>query len=108
MNTSTDHTELKAKLRAITRQTLSSPARYFHVAVLVLALIMSSLLGALLITETGLPGAYATGFLGSARAGYELGGVCRVGADPEEHAAGASTGGGRVDGGGWNGGVLYL
>ncbi len=56
MNTSTDHAELEARLRSLTQRTLSSPARYFHVGVLVLALIMSSLLGALLITETGLPG----------------------------------------------------
>ncbi len=56
MNTTTDHAELEARLRALTQRTLSSPARYFHVAVLVLALIMSSLLGALLVTETGLHG----------------------------------------------------
>lgn len=56
MNTTTDHAELEARLRSLTQRTLSSPARYFHVAVLMLALIMCSLLGALLITETGLPG----------------------------------------------------
>ena len=56
MNTSTDHAELEARLRALTQRTLSSPARYFHVAVLVLAMIMCSLLGALLVTETDLPG----------------------------------------------------
>ncbi|WNH52534.1 hypothetical protein [Stenotrophomonas oahuensis] len=56
MNTTTDHAELEVRLRALTQRTLSSPARYFHVAVLVLALIMCSLLGALLVTETDLPG----------------------------------------------------
>lgn len=56
MNTTTDHAELEARLRTLTQKTLSSPARYFHVAVLVLALIMCSLLGALLVTETDLPG----------------------------------------------------
>ncbi len=56
MNTTTDHAELQARLRALTQRTLSSPARYFHVAVLVMALIMCSLLGALLATESDLPG----------------------------------------------------
>ncbi len=56
MTTTTEHAELEASLRALTQRTLSSPARYFHVAVLVLALIMSSLLGALLVTETDLSG----------------------------------------------------
>ncbi|WP_313457499.1 hypothetical protein [Stenotrophomonas sp.] len=56
MNTTTEHAELEARLRTLTQRTLSSPARYFHVAVLVLALIMCTLLGALLVTETGLPG----------------------------------------------------
>lgn len=55
MNTTTHHAELEARLRALTQRTLSSPARYFHVAVLVLALIMCSLLGALLATESDLP-----------------------------------------------------
>ncbi len=55
MTTATDHAELEARLRLLTQRTLSSPARYFHVAVLVLALIMCSLLGTLLVTETGLP-----------------------------------------------------
>ena len=55
MNTTINHAELEARLRALTQRTLSSPARYFHVAVLLLALIMCSLLGALLVTEADLP-----------------------------------------------------
>lgn len=55
MTATTDHAALEARLRSLTQRTLSSPARYFHVAVLVLALIMCSLLGALLLTEHSLP-----------------------------------------------------
>ncbi|WP_312319013.1 hypothetical protein [Stenotrophomonas sp.] len=56
MNTTINHAELEARLRSLTQRTLSSPARYFHVAVLLLALIMCSLLGALFVTEADLPG----------------------------------------------------
>lgn len=75
MNATTDHVELEARLSLLTRQTLSSPARYFHVAVLVLALIMCSLLGALLVTEPDLPGRTRLAFsgllaLGTAWAAY--------------------------------------
>lgn len=64
MNTTTEHADLEARLRALTQRSLSSPSRYFHVAVLVLALIMSSLLGALLVTETALPGRTQLAFSG--------------------------------------------
>lgn len=56
MNATTDHLELQARLRLLTQQTLSSPARYFHVAVLLVALMMCSLLGTLLLTEADLSG----------------------------------------------------
>ena len=64
MNTTINHAELENRLRALTQRTLSSPARYFHVAVLVLALIMCSLLGALLATESDLPGRTQLAFSG--------------------------------------------
>ncbi|WP_282295410.1 hypothetical protein [Stenotrophomonas sp. PS02289] len=64
MNTMINHAELEARLRSLTQCTLSSPARYFHVAVLVLALIMCSLLSALLVTETALPGRTQMAFSG--------------------------------------------
>ncbi len=64
MSTTINHADLEARLRALTQRTLSSPARYFHVAVLVLALIMCSLLGALLVTETDLPGRTQLAFSG--------------------------------------------
>ncbi len=64
MTTTTDHAELEARLRSLTQRTLSSPARYFHVAVLILALIMCSLLGALLLTEHTLPTRTQLAFVG--------------------------------------------
>lgn len=56
MNTHLDHAALEAHLRALTARTLSPAARYAHVAVLLLALIMCALIGALLATEPALPG----------------------------------------------------
>lgn len=55
MNAPADHAVLEARLRALTRRTLSPGARYFHVSVLLLAAIMCVLVGALLLTEAGLP-----------------------------------------------------
>ena len=47
---------LEAQLQQLTAQALSSRSRYGHVALLLAALAMCVLLGALLATETGLPG----------------------------------------------------
>jgi hypothetical protein len=51
-----DHAALEAHLRMLTARTLSPAARYTHVAVLLLALIMCALIGSLLATEPALPG----------------------------------------------------
>ena len=52
----TDHTSLDAELRQLTSRTLSPLSRYGHVALLLAALIMTVLIGALLATEPALPG----------------------------------------------------
>ena len=53
-----DHSpaSLEMQLQSLTHQVLSSRSRYGHVALLLAALMMCVLLGALLATETGLPG----------------------------------------------------
>jgi len=56
MNTSTPHEVLQARLHGLTIRTLSPASRYAHVGVLLLALIMSALVLALLLTEASLPG----------------------------------------------------
>lgn len=53
-----DHSpaSLEMQLQRLTRQVLSPRSRYGHVALLLAALIMCTLIAALLVTETGLPG----------------------------------------------------
>jgi membrane associated rhomboid family serine protease len=75
MNTHVDHAALEAHLRALTARTLSPAARYTHVAVLLLALIMCALIGSLLATEPALPGRAQAAFgvmllIGASWVGY--------------------------------------
>lgn len=75
MTTHVDHAALEAQLRALTAHTLSPAARYAHVAVLLLALIMCALIGSLLATEPALPGRTQGAFgvmlvIGAAWVGY--------------------------------------
>lgn len=56
MITQSSPRSLDAELRHLTNQALSTRSRYGHVALLLAALMMSVLLGALLATESALPG----------------------------------------------------
>ena len=55
MTTHTDHTALEARLHTLTSRALSPTARYGHVALLLLATLMCTLLAALIATEPALP-----------------------------------------------------
>lgn len=56
MNTQSSPRALDAELRHLTTYALSTRSRYGHVALLLAALMMSALIGALLATEPALPG----------------------------------------------------